>query len=350
MSFDFAAAVTAPFRMQPGLRRLAPGALHFTPLRPGSPAQREKLAVLSAFASEALLKEASFDATPALAAVCAQAALEHPDQLQWDGMCASSPALGVAVRGDEVRPLRTGVFGLGDEMGRCLSGLPPQWRLTGLLALAFLEDLAVVDGVSTRVPWMSVALPSHWAPEDKIGRPFHQIHAPVADNGLLMAAADRLMALVSAGERWERFVWNVSAHPRRHAHPRRVDPHRWPEAEATDFDTQAWWRTERQTFIPLRGTDDRAQAVFTIAVEVQPLKRAITSAWQAAALSESLASMSPAVLSYRGLTDIREPLLDWLASLERTLGSAQGDALRSAGLAQEGGGSSPAGTNTGHTP
>ena len=50
MSFDFDAAVTAPFRIQPGLRRLAPGALHLTPLDPGSRQQREKLAVLSAFA------------------------------------------------------------------------------------------------------------------------------------------------------------------------------------------------------------------------------------------------------------------------------------------------------------
>ena len=41
--FDFDAAVTAPFRMQPGLRKLAPGALQFTPLDPRSPAFAAKL-------------------------------------------------------------------------------------------------------------------------------------------------------------------------------------------------------------------------------------------------------------------------------------------------------------------
>ena len=50
MSFDFDVAVNPPFRMQPGLRRLAPGSAQLTPLAPGSRHQREKLAVLSAFA------------------------------------------------------------------------------------------------------------------------------------------------------------------------------------------------------------------------------------------------------------------------------------------------------------
>ena len=49
MPFDFEAAVVAPFRMQPGLRRLAHGATQLTPLAPGGKHQREKLAVLSAF-------------------------------------------------------------------------------------------------------------------------------------------------------------------------------------------------------------------------------------------------------------------------------------------------------------
>ena len=54
MPFDFDAAVSAPFRMQPGLRRLAPGTPQLTPLAPGSRHQREKLAVLSAFPELAL--------------------------------------------------------------------------------------------------------------------------------------------------------------------------------------------------------------------------------------------------------------------------------------------------------
>ena len=46
MQFDFE-TVTAPFRMQPGLRRLAADAQQLSPNRVGAPALDAKLAVLS---------------------------------------------------------------------------------------------------------------------------------------------------------------------------------------------------------------------------------------------------------------------------------------------------------------
>lgn len=308
--FDFAAAVQAPFRMQPGLRRLAPGSLHLQPAGGSSRHQREKRAVLSAFAGEALQHRTGFDARPALQALAAQAAAEHPQHFHWDGRTAQAEGVTVDAASGAVQRLAGDRFGLGDEAQRCLQALPAAWRLAGLLALAFEEDFAIVDaggpGPAT-LPWMAVALPSHWAPREKCGLPFAQAHAPVADNALLMRAAQQLMALVTGGERWERFVWNISAHPRLHALPAHVDPLRWHGR----FDpAQAWWRTERQTFIPVPG---HPQAVFTINVQVQPLAAAIAPD-QAAALHAAVSSMSPAVLAYRGLDAVREPLLRWLAA------------------------------------
>ena len=310
--FDFEAGVTAPFRMQPGLRRMAAGARHLTPLRPGGPAQREKLAVLSAYAHEALLQAPGTDPGPALEAVCHHAAAEHPEHWAWDGRRASAPRLGVAIAGGAVEELASGAFGHGDEIGRCLRALPERWRLAGLLALTFLEDLALVDGRSGHVPWMAVALPSHWAPADKVGRHFAAIHEPVADGRLLIGAADGLMRLVCGPERWERQVWTVTDHPRLHAHPARIDPGRWGPEPASAIPALAWWRTERQTFLPVPGRDE---AVFTIAVDVQPLARVICTAGRARALQAALASMSEAVLRYRGLTAVREPLLRWLETV-----------------------------------
>jgi hypothetical protein len=307
MSFDFDAAVSAPFRMQPGLRRVAPDSPQLTPAAPGSRHQREKLAVLSAFADEALLAEPGFDAAPALAALARHAAGEQPGHFEWDGQRAS--ALGVEVCNGEVLRQCTGSFGLGDEVSRCLLGLAPAWRLAGLLSLAFEEDFAIIDaaqGSTGSLPWLAVALPSHWAPADKLGRAFDEAHAPVADNALLMQAAPSLVRLVTGAERWERFVWTVTPHPRLHAHPARVDPGRW---HARFDPAQAWWRTERQSFIPL---PERRQAVFTIGVQVQPLMRAIDAA-KAKRLHAAIASMSGAVLDYRGLVAVREPLLHWLA-------------------------------------
>lgn len=291
---------------------MAPGALHLTPSAAGARHQREKLAVLTAFANEALQAVPGFDATPALHALAALAAAEHPEHFQWDGSTANS--LGVRLRAQDghTQRISSGSFGLGDEVSRCLLGLPTPWRLAGLLSLAFVEDFAIVDasgpGPAT-LPWMAVSLPSFWAPAEKCGMAFAQAHAPVADNALLMQAADGLTRLVTGSgpdnPRWERFVWTITPHTRLHALPAHVDPARWQGR----FDpAQAWWRTERQTFM---ARPAQQQALFTIAVQVQPLAQALTTD-QARRLHAAVASMSAAVLAYRGLTDVHQPLLNWL--------------------------------------
>jgi dimethylamine monooxygenase subunit A len=306
MSFDFA-AVQAPFRMQPGLRRLAAGAAQLTPNRRSGRALREKLAVLFSHSSQALLSAPGFDAKPALRALCAQAATEHPQAFSCEGDTAfHAHQLGWSLHGTELR--RHGDAPA--EIGACLASLPAEWRLPGLLSLAFVEDFAIIDGRSAHIPWLAVCLPSHWAPETKVGRHFAEVHAPVADNALLLTASDHLARLVTADERWERFVWTLTRHPRLHAHPARTDLAPWPaQASAEQLAAQTFFRTERQTFIPL---PEHQQAVFTIHVQLQPLTRALATPGQARQLHDALASMSPAVLAYRGLTDARDRLLMWL--------------------------------------
>lgn len=306
MPFDFD-AVTAPFRMQPGLRRLAPGAAQLTPNRLGDRHLAEKLAVLRDAAPDALVADAAFDAQPALHALLAQAVHEHPEALAWDGAAhVAARHLGWSLQAQALH---------GDgpaEIGDALAALPAPWRLAGLLSLAFAEDLAVIDGASGRIPWLAVCLPSHWSPRDKVGRHFAEVHAPVADNQLLIAAAPQLARLVTLAERWERFVWTVTTQPTLDMHPARVAAPPWPaDADAGALAARAHLRTERQTFIPL---PDRQQAVFTIHVESRPLAQAIATRAQAERLHAAIASMSPAVLAYRGLGDARIRLLDWLAS------------------------------------
>ena len=95
------------------------------------------------------------------------------------------------------------------------------------------------------------------------------------------------------------------------AHPALQPAIPWQRADADSVAAQAWWRTERQTFIPVPAA---GLAVFTILVDCRPLAHAITEPAQARQLHEALASMSPAVLQYRGLQGVREPLLAWLAT------------------------------------
>ncbi|HEY9068493.1 MAG TPA: heme-dependent oxidative N-demethylase subunit alpha family protein, partial [Burkholderiaceae bacterium] len=206
MPFDFNAAVVAPFRMQPGLRRVAPGAPQLTPARDGSRALREKLAALRHHAEQALLADPVFDPLPALHALAAHAAREYPGVFGIEGDSTwHAQALGWSLHGTTPRNAG-GAAAIGD----CLHALPTHRRLAALFALAFEQDFAILDARSGRVPWLAVCLPSHWAPEDKIGRRFAEIHAPVADNATLLAASDALVRLVTGDERWERFVWTVT--------------------------------------------------------------------------------------------------------------------------------------------
>ena len=310
MAFDFDAAVQAPFRMQPGLRRMPPSAAHLTPATNGGRHQREKLAVFSSFAHQALLSREGFDARPLLLAFAAFAATEQPQHWQFDGVMASALGVRVSALDGSLLARGAGTFGLGDEVSRCLSQLAPIWRLPALLALTFEEDFAFIDGADASIPWLAVALPSHWAPEDKVGRHFAQVHAPVADNRLLVTAGEHLIQLVTASERWERFVWTITSHPRLHAHPDRLDPSRWPPSDDPQLIANlAWWRTERQTFWPVPSL---RQAVFTIGVQLAPLSQALQAPAQLQRVRDALASMSEPVLEYRSLSRVREPLLRWM--------------------------------------
>jgi hypothetical protein len=315
MPFDFDAAVSAPFRMQPGLRRIAPGATQLTPnIAPerGTACHlREKLAVFQAYPWQALLARQGFDAAPALNALGQHAASEQPQAFALAGGTWIAPILGWAVEPDgtlrELDPARTPW----PEAGDCLRALPAAWRRPVLLSLAFAEDFAVLDASDATIPWLAVALPSHWAPEHKVGHPFAEVHAPVADTRLITGAALHLARLVTGSERWERFFWTIARHPRLHAHPDHVDPSPWSaQLEGDALAAQAWWRTEHQTFIPV---DSHAQAVFTIHVEVQPLVDALSDPERKQRAHDALASMSDAVLEFRGLTAVRDRLLRWLS-------------------------------------
>jgi hypothetical protein len=310
MPFDFA-AVAAPFRMQPGLRRVAEGSAQLTLNRLGDRTLGEKLHVLQSWPADALVVAEGFDPRAGLEALCTQAAQDHPEAFVRRGdvdvdVDVEAVALGWRLHDGEVE-------GSGPaEIGRCLAALPRVWRLAGLLSLALAEDFAIIDGASARIPWIAACLPSHWAPARKVGRHFAEVHAPVADNQVLLAAADHLARLVTGPERWERFVWTVTRGATLQMHPDHVSAAPWPaQADAAALAAQAFFRTEHQTFIPV---PDRRQAVFTIHVESRPLAQAIDSPARARQLHDALASMSPAVLAYRGLEPARDRLLEWLAA------------------------------------
>ena len=305
MPFDFS-AVSAPFRMRPGLRKLVPGTQQLTPNHLGDRALIEKMHVLQHDAEHALLCAPDFDAAAALQTLMRHAVVEHPNDFGFDGAGAfEARRLGWASCGDEITG--NGPSGI----GACLRALPAHQRRAALIALAFAEDFAVIDATTGRIEWLAVCLPSRWAPEEKVGRHFTEVHAPVADNQLLIAASAQLMRLVTRADRWERFVWTITATGTLDQHPVRHARTLWPTGDdATALAAASFFRTERQTFIPL---PERQQAVFTIHVETTPLARVATSVAAARQLHDAVGSMSPSVLAYRDLVDVRERLLHWLS-------------------------------------
>jgi hypothetical protein len=245
--------VSVPFRMQPGLREVTAMEAALTPLRPGTAHHTAKAAV-------------------------------------WAGIDAGAPNTAALVGpGYSPQPL---LAWLGQPNLRAAS-------------LAVEEDLAVLRADGT-VALLCVALPSHWAPEAKLGLPLAAIHAPVADNQLLQKATDGLVKLATSGRCWERWVWTFTPSPALDAHPAR-HPHRvWPcESSSRADPSRICLRWERQVFRPLPGTQD---AVFSIHVHTAPLTQAAPNPAAAQRLHDSLLSMSEAVLAYKGLSAAK-PLL-----------------------------------------
>jgi dimethylamine monooxygenase subunit A len=61
---------------------------------------------------------------------------------------------------------------------------------TQTIALSLQEDFVILkkEDETLRTEYLSVCFPSRWDPREKLGLDFSQIHAPVADNQMLLAA------------------------------------------------------------------------------------------------------------------------------------------------------------------
>jgi len=268
MEFDFA-QISTPFRMRPGLSRLSPDAVHLTPLQPGSRLFAEKRAIHRLGASRRVVP--GFDAGAALATI-------------------------------RVHAMRCGVSAKDAD--------------TLALEMQVEEDLVVLDTRTARLPWMCVSVPSHWAPEEKLGRTLPEVHQPVADGEALSAALPHILRVLSNGSHWERYVWTLTPSDAYDQHPQRHAPVSWPDsADPDELARQCYLRAERQTFLPVLDAGDRPGplVVFTIRVMIEPLVLALRSPEDARRLHGGLASMSAAVLVYKNLSPARGRLLDWLA-------------------------------------
>lgn len=184
------------------------------------------------------------------------------------------------------------------------------------LAPSMQEDFVILkqDGDALRTEYLSVCFPSRWDPREKLGLDFASIHAPVADNQMLVTAGPNLMTMAFMKQPMLRHVWLIVPAASLDQHPEKNQAW-WSEALAdpSPLLPRLFFRIERQTTWPLPHLQ---RAVFFIRLMMSPLIDVLnTMPGRAAELAASLRSMTPAIVAYRGMTDALPRLLTELDAM-----------------------------------
>ncbi len=165
------------------------------------------------------------------------------------------------------------------------------------------EDMAICQ-INRDEDWLAaihLCAPNHWAPQEKIGRPFDVVHAPVADMEKINRHYKKMLhSLVNKGP-FTRFAWGVATDTRLNHHPAAppgTDEDEWYGRKAAGMQSKLYVRTERQNMVGFPGENAFLFTIRTYFYDIDTLE-----ADEKAALSDALSDMSAATLAYKGLTD-----------------------------------------------
>lgn len=182
------------------------------------------------------------------------------------------------------------------------AGLPAEPQRLNELALQVQEDLAVLvldEQGRNRLAYLNVAMPSGWAPEEKIGKPFSAVHAPVPHIEAINAKQDSIARLmVNATRGAVRFAWTITPdaalnhHPLREQNPATPAPSPLPDHRPGE----PLLRVERQV---IWGFPEHQAALFTIRTYLYPLEALDPTT--RAALASAVDGMSDASLRYKNM-------------------------------------------------
>ena len=177
------------------------------------------------------------------------------------------------------------------------------------IALAIQEDLAILSVRDGRnwLSYLHVCIPSGWRPEDKIGKSFDEIHAPVPGREMtrIRESSQSILEAKLANPRVEeRFVWGLQTEPSLDRHPDR--------SRRPDFAGELWLRVERQVLVPLRPV---SAFLFVIRPYVHPV--ADLTAAEARLLGSAVESMSAETAVYKEIARSRAAILAYLSERSR---------------------------------
>lgn len=168
------------------------------------------------------------------------------------------------------------------------------------LAMQLQEDFAVLQldkQSGNRLAYLNVCMPSGWAPEDKIGRPFDQVHTPVPHIDPISAKQDSIAKLmVNATKGAVRFAWTITDDAALNHHPKRDRAAAHPTPLPDHPDGEPLLRVERQV---IWGFPDLQAALFTIRTYLYPFESLQLPVRDA--LAQAVSGMSEASLSYKNM-------------------------------------------------
>lgn len=183
------------------------------------------------------------------------------------------------------------------------------------LAMQVQEDLALVERTSDgqdRIVALHLCFPNHWAAQDKIGKSFLASHAPVPGMEKVNQRVEQLLnSLLNKGP-YVRFAWGLATDTKLNHHPlapEGIDTKLWRGRRFDPDKPELYLRVERQVIYGFPELDAFLFTIRTYFYDVAELKQ---SPEKRLALQSALQSMSDATLEYKGLTENKPLILDWL--------------------------------------
>jgi hypothetical protein len=190
------------------------------------------------------------------------------------------------------------------------SGISDQRTIDALVFL-FQEDFAVVKRYPSpaskydELVYLGVCGPSHWPPEEKIGKSFIEVHQPVPHNENLLKFSNAMIDTMVTKGPLVRFVWSFVTDNRINHHP--------DFGLTRNFDVTAkepfYLRVEKQV---IQSIPDANLGLFFIGINFIPSTMILSNPVMKSQLLATLGSMSEQAMSYKGIGSCAKQLIDYL--------------------------------------
>lgn len=182
------------------------------------------------------------------------------------------------------------------------------------LALQIQEDWAVVCR-SAKTNWLSaihLCFPNYWSAEEKIGREFAVVHAPVAGMERINDRSEAIVHTMITQKPMVRFAWGLTTDTRLNHHPEPPVGTAVDDWQGRRFDREhvhLYLRIERQV---IWGLPQHNAALFTIRTYFRDCCEIKQHPILRVQLCSAIESMTPESLIYKGLVESKSSILDWL--------------------------------------